>query len=137
MSRAGHPPGQALTTGPLQSAQLSPALQQPGGRGQSHVPGRLVDLEDEPIALTDDLPAPGPFGPALEVRERRVLGKQQCRTGERFVRRAGVVASLRACLKAPTAGALSVDGERVGDMVALGPAGVARLVAERLAVSPD
>jgi hypothetical protein len=51
--------------------------------------------------------------------------------------RVGVMASLRACIQAPTAGALLVDGERVGDLVDLGPEGTARLVAARLASGPD
>jgi len=48
-------------------------------------------------------------------------------------RRRGVVASLRAGLQAPAAGALLVDGERVGDLVELGPERAARIVASRLA----
>ena len=47
-------------------------------------------------------------------------------------RRGGVLASLRACLRAPTAGALLLDGERLGDVTDLGPDGVAVAVATRL-----
>lgn len=48
-------------------------------------------------------------------------------------RRSGVMAALRASLRAPRAGAVLVDGERVGDLLDLGPEGTARLVGERLA----
>ncbi len=47
-------------------------------------------------------------------------------------RRSGLAAALRAAAHAPTAGSVIVDGERVGDLVALGPEGVAAAVRAHL-----
>jgi len=47
-------------------------------------------------------------------------------------RRAGVLAALRDAARATTAGAVLVDGDRVGDVVALGPDGVVAQVRRRL-----
>lgn len=48
-------------------------------------------------------------------------------------RRAGVLAGLRAAMGATAAGAVLVDGDRVGDLVDLGPDGVVAEVLARLA----
>lgn len=48
------------------------------------------------------------------------------------LRRGGLRAALRECTRAPTAGAVLIDGERVGDVGALGPAAVLALVRDRL-----
>ncbi|CAN5764804.1 hypothetical protein BH24ACT8_BH24ACT8_10430 [soil metagenome] len=47
-------------------------------------------------------------------------------------RRGGVVDALRECLRAPTAGAVLVDGERIGDVAQLGPGGVVAVVRRHL-----
>jgi hypothetical protein len=47
-------------------------------------------------------------------------------------RRGGVLSSVGDTLRAPTAGAVLVDGERVGDVVDLGPVGVVEAVGARL-----
>ncbi len=47
-------------------------------------------------------------------------------------RRAGVLAGLRAAVVSTTAGAVLVDGERVGDLATLGPDGVVAEVLARL-----
>ncbi|MFH5823794.1 hypothetical protein [Georgenia sp. AZ-5] len=53
-------------------------------------------------------------------------------TFRRMRRRFGVRSAVAAALRAPTAGALLVDGERVGDVADLGPEGVLAAVRERL-----
>ena len=50
-------------------------------------------------------------------------------------RRHGVLRALRETNRATTAGSVLVDGERVGDVAALGPEGVLAAVRERVAVT--
>lgn len=50
-------------------------------------------------------------------------------------RRHGVLRALRETNRATTAGSVLVDGERVGDVTELGPAGVVAAVRERVAVA--
>jgi hypothetical protein len=50
-------------------------------------------------------------------------------------RRHGVLRALRETNRATTAGSVLVDGERIGDVAALGPEGVLAAVRERVSVS--
>lgn len=50
-------------------------------------------------------------------------------------RRHGVLRALRETNRATTAGSVLVDGERIGDVAALGPEGVLAAVRERVAVA--
>ncbi len=130
--RPGRAYDQATVVGHRQQVAVRRLARRRGG-------GRLdVHLEDQPREVPPVLP--------LRLREELPYVDVQIvsldntafllPTVFRSVRRRhGVLRALRETNRATTAGSVLVDGERIGDVAALGPEGVLAAVRERVAVA--